>query len=130
MLNTYNLPTYPYLRSADQDAAEPVRHPLVVIGAGPVGMALAADLAQYGQAVVVLDDNNTVSVGSRAVCYAKRFLDISDRLGVGQRAVDKGVTWNLGRVFFEQEQVYTFDMLPEQHHRRPAFINLQQYYME
>jgi len=130
MLNTYTFPSYAYRPSADQSAAQPVRHPVVVIGAGPVGMALAVDLAQHGQPVVVLDDNNTVSVGSRAVCYGKRFLDISDRLGVGQRAVDKGVTWNVGRVFFEQDEIYHFDMLPEQHHRRPAFINLQQYYME
>lgn len=130
MLNTYQFPSYDYVKSADQHATRPVRHPVVIIGAGPVGMALAVDLAQQGKPVVVLDDNNTVSVGSRAVCYGKRFLDISDRLGVGQRAVDKGVTWNVGRVFFEQDEVYHFDMLPEQHHRRPAFINLQQYYME
>ena len=130
MLNTYTFPSYAYRPSADQRAAQIIRHPVVVVGAGPVGMGLAVDLAQQGQPVVVLDDNNTVSVGSRAVCYGKRFLDISDRLGVGQRAVDKGVTWNVGRVFFEQDEVYHFDMLPEQHHRRPAFINLQQYYME
>ena len=34
---------------ADQDARAPVRHPVVVVGAGPVGLALAIDLAQRGQ---------------------------------------------------------------------------------
>ena len=92
MLNTYTFPEFDYVRSADQDAAQPVKHPVVVIGAGPMGLAAAIDLAIHDIPVVVLDDNNTVSVGSRAVCYAKRFLDISDRLGVGQRCVDKGVT--------------------------------------
>ncbi|RVU32642.1 FAD-dependent oxidoreductase [Neptunomonas marina] len=130
MLNTYNFPEFDYIRSADQDADRPVKHPVVIIGAGPVGMAAAVDLAQHDVPVVVLDDNNTVSVGSRAVCYAKRFLDISDRLGVGQRLVDKGVTWNVGRVFLDEEQIYSFNMLPEDHHRRPGFINLQQYYLE
>ncbi|MDP4992480.1 MAG: hypothetical protein NWQ37_14935 [Marivita lacus] len=32
---------YPYKRSTDQDASVPVRHPVVVMGGGPVGMGLA-----------------------------------------------------------------------------------------
>ena len=78
----------------------------------------------------LLDDDNRLSTGSRAICFAKRTLEIFDRLGCGQRMVDKGVTWNLGKVFFRDEPVYGFDLLPEAGHRRPAFINLQQYYVE
>lgn len=130
MFKTYTFPEFDYVRSKDQDLTGPAKRPVVVVGAGPIGMAAAIDLALHDVPVVVLDDNNTVSVGSRAVCYAKRFLDISDRLGIGQRLVDKGVTWNIGKVFFQQEQVYSFNMLPEEHHRRPGFINLQQYYLE
>ena len=80
--------------------------------------------------VVVVDDNDKVSWGSRAVCYAKRPLEILDRLGCGDEFVDKGVVWNLGKVFFDERQVYAFDLLPEGGHKRPAFINLQQYYFE
>jgi len=130
VLKTYTFPEFDYVRSTDQDAADPVHHAVVIVGAGPIGMAVAIDFAQYGVNVVLLDDNNTVSVGSRAICYGKRFLDISDRLGVGQRAVDKGVTWSLGRVFFEDEEIYSFSVQPEKYHRRPGFINLQQYYLE
>jgi 3-(3-hydroxy-phenyl)propionate hydroxylase len=130
MLKTYENPTYEYRRSSDQDSASPAHHPVIVVGAGPVGLVAALDLAQKGHAVVVLDDDNTVSVGSRAVCHAKRTLEILDRLGVGQRMVDKGVTWNLGKVFFREQQIYSFDLLPEKGHKRPAFINLQQYYFE
>jgi 3-(3-hydroxy-phenyl)propionate hydroxylase len=79
---------------------------------------------------VVLDDNNTVSVGSRAICFAKRTLEILDRLGCGQPMLDKGVTWQHGRVFFQEREVYDFNLLPEGGHRWPAFINLQQYYFE
>ncbi|MCJ8340077.1 MAG: FAD-dependent oxidoreductase [Pseudomonadales bacterium] len=130
MLKSYAFTQYPYCRSADQDAPHNVIHPVVIIGAGPMGLAAAVDFSIKGIPVVIIDDNNTVSVGSRAVCYAKRFLDISDRLGVGQRLIDKGVSWNLGKVFFEDQQIYSFDMRPEEHHRRPGFINLQQYYLE
>ena len=35
-----------------------------------------------------------------------------------------------GACSFADEQVYQFDLLPEPGHRRPAFINLQQYYVE
>ncbi|MEJ8813062.1 FAD-dependent oxidoreductase [Variovorax ureilyticus] len=121
---------FPYLRSPDQDAGTPVRHPVVVVGAGPVGLSLAVDLAQRGQKVLLLDNDHRLSHGSRALCFAKRTLEIWDRLGVGQPMVDKGVSWNLGRVFLQDRQVYEFDLLPEAGHERPAFINLQQYYCE
>jgi 3-(3-hydroxy-phenyl)propionate hydroxylase len=121
---------FDYKRCADQDAAQPARHPVVIVGAGPVGMSLAIDLAQRGIRVVLLDNDCALSTGSRAICFAKRTLEIFDRLGCGDRMVDKGVSWNLGRVFLRDEQVYSFDLLPEDGHERPAFINLQQYYVE
>ena len=105
-------------------------HAIVVVGAGPVGLGMAIDLAQRGQPVVVLDEDNRFSVGSRAICFAKRTLDIWDRLGIGERMVKKGVSWNIGKVFFRDEEVWSFDLLPEPKHRRPAFINLQQFYCE
>jgi 3-(3-hydroxy-phenyl)propionate hydroxylase len=128
-VKTYINPIYPYVRSRDQDAG-PARHPVVVVGAGPIGLAVAIDLAQRGVPVVVLDEDATVSVGSRAICYAKRALEILDRLGVGQRVVDKGIRWNVGKVFFRDALAYRFDLLPETGHRRPAFVNLQQYWLE
>ena len=39
---------YPYEKSADQEADRPVRHPVVIVGGGPVGMALALDLGKRG----------------------------------------------------------------------------------
>jgi 3-(3-hydroxy-phenyl)propionate hydroxylase len=121
---------FDYKRHPDQDAAQPVRHPVVVVGAGPVGFALAIDLAQRQVPVVLLDNDNMLSTGSRAICFAKRTLEVFDRLGCADRMVDKGVSWKVGKVFFRDEQVYHFDLLPEAGHERPAFINLQQYYLE
>ena len=126
----YQKLVFDYARHPDQDAARPVRRPVLVVGAGPVGLALAIDLAQREIPVVLLDNDNTLSTGSRAICFAKRTLEIFDRLGCGDRMVEKGVSWNVGKVFFKQEQVYAFDLLPETGHARPAFINLQQYYVE
>ena len=121
---------FDYARSPDQDRSTPAQHPVVIVGAGPVGLSLAIDLAQRGQRVVVLDNDSKLSIGSRAICFAKRTLEIWDRLGVGQRMVDKGISWNVGKVFLKDAQLYEFNLLPEEGHERPAFINLQQYYAE
>ena len=121
---------YAYRRSADQDATIPVRHGVVIVGAGPVGLTLAIDLAQRGQRVLLLDNDNKLSTGSRAICFAKRTLEIWDRLGVGDAMCAKGVEWNVGRVFFKDQPLYRFNLLAEAGHERPAFINLQQFYAE
>ena len=128
-MKTYTNPEYAYVRPADFDGA-PRHWPVIVAGAGPVGLTAAIDLAQRGIDVLLLDEDNTVSVGSRAICWSKRTLEILDRLGCAGRLLDKGVRWNVGRVFFRDEQVYEFDLLPEAGHRHPAFINLQQYWVE
>lgn len=130
MKKIFEIPMYEYDRSPDQDATTPVRHPVVVIGAGPIGLGVAIDLAQQDVPVIILDDNDKVSFGSRAICFAKRPLEILDRLGCGEPMVDKGVLWNVGKVFFDENETYSFNLLEEDGHKNPAFINLQQYYLE
>lgn len=130
MNKIFETPLYGYERSPDQDAPAPVRHPVIVIGAGPVGLAAAIDLAQQGVKVVVLDDNDKVGFGSRAMCFAQRTLEIADRLGFDTPLTDKGVLWTEGKVYFDDRQVYEFDLHDESGHKHPAFITLQQYYFE
>ncbi|TVT78655.1 MAG: FAD-dependent oxidoreductase [Denitromonas halophila] len=133
MLSTYQYPKYEYRKPAELAAGEngaPARYPVVVVGAGPVGLSAAIDLAIQGQKVIVLDNDDTVSIGSRGVCYAKRALEVLDRLGCGDEMVNKGVSWNVGRTFFREEEVFNFNLCPEPDHHRPGMINLQQYYLE
>ena len=121
---------YPYERSPDQDVDAPVRHPVVVMGGGPIGLAVALDLGLQGIPVVVLDDHDGIGMGSRAICFAKRTLDIADRYGACNPMVEKGVVWNLGKVFHKDRKVFEFNLQPEGGHKNPAFINLQQPYFE
>ncbi|WP_147125469.1 FAD-dependent oxidoreductase [Shimia ponticola] len=116
---------YPYAAVAAQTAPAQ-RHPVVVVGGGPVGLALALDLGQRGTPVLLLDDHEGPGLGSKAICFAKRTLDIAHRLGAAGPMLKKGVVWNVGRVFHGDGQVFEFDLLPEDGHRHPAFINLQQ----
>jgi 3-(3-hydroxy-phenyl)propionate hydroxylase len=121
---------FPYRTPPELSGKTPSTAPVAIIGAGPVGLSMAIDLALRGTASIVMDDNNVVSIGSRAICWAKRTLEIFDRLGVGERMVAKGVTWKVGRVFHGDKEVWSFDLLPEAGHKNPAFINLQQYHVE
>ncbi len=120
---------YPYEKVAAQ-SAPPQRHPVVIVGGGPIGLATALDLGRKGIPVLVLDDHEGVGQGSRAICFAKRTLEICDRLGAGPAMVDKGVVWNVGKVFHGDDKVFEFNLQPEGGHKHPAFINLQQPYFE
>ncbi len=105
---------------------------VVIVGGGPVGLTLALDLGRRGHRVILLNKLDFVAAGSKAICFAKRTLDIWDRLGVGERMVERGVVWNVGKVFWGDaaEPIYNFDMLPVKHQKMPGFINLQQYHAE
>jgi 3-(3-hydroxy-phenyl)propionate hydroxylase len=127
---TYQNPRFEYRRCPDQEGGATAHHPVVVVGAGLVGLTAAVDLASRGVPTLLLDDDDTVSFGSRAICFAQRSLEIADRLGIGERIRAKGITWNRGKVFLKDREIYAFDLLPEPGHAFPAFVNLQQYYVE
>lgn len=121
-----DLPRYPYRQTLEQRAGQPQRRPVVIVGAGPVGLTLALDLARRDVPVVVIDDSDRIGEGSRAVCWAKKTLEVFDRLGVGEAVAREGVRWQRGRVFHGEREAYAFDLLPEAHHKMPAMVNLQQ----
>jgi 3-(3-hydroxy-phenyl)propionate hydroxylase len=130
MLKTYTYPKYDCRVAPEIAGGRALKVPVVVVGAGPVGLAMALDLDLQGVPVLLLDEDDTVSIGSRGVCYAKRALEILDRYGVGDAVCAKGVSWNVGRTFFRESEVYNFNLVPEPDHHRPGMVNLQQYYLE
>ena len=121
--------TYPYRKSRDQDLPA-VRHPVIIVGGGPIGLAAALDLGLKGVPVLLLDDHEGAGAGSRALCFSKRTLEIAERLGAVKPMLDKGVVWNIGKVFHDDRQIYEFNLQPESGHQFPAFINLPQPYFE
>ena len=130
MLKTYNYPKFEYRTPPEIASGQILKVPVVVVGAGPVGLGAALDLQLHDIPVLLLDEDDTVSIGSRGVCYAKRALEILDRYDVGEAVCNKGVSWNVGRTFFREEEVYNFNLVPEPDHHRPGMVNLQQYYLE
>jgi 3-(3-hydroxy-phenyl)propionate hydroxylase len=128
-MSSYTYKHYPYRRPPELDG-KGSRRPVVIVGAGMAGPTLALELAARGVPAVVLDEDDTVSFGSRSICQAKHSLEVWDRFGIAQRMVDKGITWEQGEVYLRDQPVWRFSLQPEPGHKFPAFVNLQQYYVE
>ena len=64
---SYTYKEFEYKTPLEISEGSKLKHQVVIIGAGPIGLTLAIDLAQRGVKSVVLDDNNIVSTGSRAI---------------------------------------------------------------
>ncbi|RZI67641.1 MAG: FAD-dependent oxidoreductase [Variovorax sp.] len=113
-----------------ENGCEPGRHPVLICGGGPVGLALALGLANHGVRCVVLEADDTVCVGSRATCISRRSLEIVERLGALPDFLAKGLPWRGGRSFYKTEEVFRFEMPDDARQKLPPMVNLEQYYIE
>ncbi|TCC56076.1 FAD-dependent monooxygenase [Kribbella pittospori] len=69
----------------------PERTDVVVVGAGPVGLAVAAGLRLQGHSVVVIDRQAEGANTSRACVIHPRTLEMLDQIGVTKRLVELGL---------------------------------------
>ena len=129
----YQLPVYEFERPPELSGEDPGPYPVLVVGAGLAGLTLAAELGRRGVPVVLLEQGASLGVlgiASRGIAYAKRTLEIFDRIGIAQRVRDKGQTWSEGTIYDGLEEIYRFELQPEAKQKWPAFINIQQFYVE
>ena len=64
---------------------------VLIVGAGPVGMALAITLAQAGITPLIVDQALTHQTTSRAAVIHAHTLEVLDRIGVADRLVAEGM---------------------------------------
>ncbi len=129
----YVLPEFAFVAPPELQGGVQQRYPLVIVGAGLAGLALACDLAERGVRALVLDDDNTIGVrgaSSRGIVYAQKTLEIMDRLGIYERSRAKGAVWSVGKTLAGHDVVYEFDASSASDSQQPPFINLQQFYLE
>ena len=105
-------------------------HPIIIAGGGPVGLAIALGLARQGVKSLVIEADNSVCEGSRAICLSRRSLQILQRLGVLEPFLQKGLPWTTGRSYYKDVEVLRFDMPYAKTDKLPPMINIAQYHIE
>ena len=70
--------------------ALPTQTDVLIVGAGPAGLTLAASLAQLGVDHVLIDRNTAVQPGSKAAAVQPRTLEYLERIGVAERLIQAG----------------------------------------
>ncbi len=108
----------------------PKHAPVLIAGGGPVGLSLAALLASYGVASLVIELDAGYCAGSRAICMSRRSQEIFAWVGAAQPLVDKGLSWVGGRSYFRDQEVLHFEMPSEPTQRFAPMVNIQQFYAE
>ena len=106
------------------------RTTVAVVGAGPVGLIAAIELARHGLKPVLLDAKEAIAWSSRATCISRRSLEIIDRIGAGPAFAAKALPWHRGRSFYRDRLVFRLEMPHEQGERHAPFVNIQQFYTE
>ncbi|MBV8746383.1 MAG: FAD-dependent monooxygenase [Xanthobacteraceae bacterium] len=126
----FQYPSFPF-RTPQELLEKRVGHQqIVIVGGGLAGLTAAVDFGVRGIACVLLDDNNTVSLGSRSIAQGKRTMEIATRLGIAERMLPKGISWSKGNTLIQDKLLYSFDLSPEGEEKYQAFLCLPQYYVE
>ncbi|OYO28941.1 FAD-dependent oxidoreductase [Janthinobacterium sp. PC23-8] len=124
-------PHVPRVYPPGKSAGEGREHtPVLIVGGGPVGLATALGLARHGVRSVLVEADDGVCTGSRAICISRRSLEIIDRLGALDGFLAKGLPWAGGRSFYRDEEVLHFSMPQDANQKLPPMINLAQYHIE
>lgn len=106
------------------------RHPVVIVGAGPIGMTAALALARRGVRSVLLDRKYTFNDGSRAICIARPSMHILERIGAVAPFLDKALGWRFGRSYYRGTQIFRLEMPHPESEKYLPMYNLQQQYIE
>ena len=106
------------------DGRDPQRRPVVVLGGGPVGYCTALGLANHGVPVVVLEADDSVCFGSRAICISRRSLEIVERLGALPGFLAEGLPWTGGRSYYRDQEVLHVRMPQDANQKLPPMVNL------
>ena len=124
----YDYRVRPYRQSADRGGR--AHAPVVIVGAGPIGLLTAIGLARFGVGSIVLEEDVQVSHGSRAIVLTRRSLEILQQLGVDRAFRTKGLPWSFGRSYYRGKEIYRMVMPHDEDDRFLPGLNIQQQYTE
>src|SRR5919199_3381154 len=105
--------------------------PVLVVGAGPVGLTLALELRRFDVPAIVVDEKPALeAVGSRAIVIARHALETFRRLGAADPMLAKAVALRRARTYFRQTELFVVEFPAVAPGELPLFVNLQQTYTE
>jgi 3-(3-hydroxy-phenyl)propionate hydroxylase len=125
----YRYRVHPFRRPPEMDGVGMVA-PVAVVGAGPIGMLTALNLARFGTRCVLLESELQVSQGSRAIVLTRRSMEILQTAGLVAPFLAKGLLWSSGRSFYRGREVYRMEMPHDPDDRFLPGLNIQQQYIE
>lgn len=125
----FDYPKFAFERPLEM-AGQSQIHPVLIAGAGPVGLTSALELARRGIASVVLDSKDTLNDGSRAICISRYSFETLQQLGLSDRFVKKSLGWTHGRCYYRNQMIYRLEMPHSDEERFFPMYNLQQQYIE
>ena len=64
---------------------------VIIIGAGPTGLALAGQFIRYGIDFVIIDKKEKITPYSKAIGVQARTLEIYEQIGLAQELVGQGI---------------------------------------
>jgi 3-(3-hydroxy-phenyl)propionate hydroxylase len=120
----YPFKTPPELRGTTQ------RYPVVIVGAGPIGLVTALELGSFGISTVVVTAEVQVSHGSRAIVFTRRSMEILQQVGVTKRMLEKAYPWRSGNSIYRGQRVFRLEAPYDPDDRFQPLNNLQQQYLE
>jgi 3-(3-hydroxy-phenyl)propionate hydroxylase len=121
---------YPAKLPTLENGRDARRHPVTIVGGGPVGLTTALGLAKHGVPSVLIEADDSVCYGSRAICISRRSLEIIERLGAVEGFLKTGLPWTGGRSFYRETEVLHFTMPQDENQKLPPMVNLAQYHIE
>lgn len=69
---------------------DPEKTDVLIVGAGPTGLALACQFARYGVDFTIIDKKETTTPYSKAIGVQARTLEIYEQIGLGDKLIELG----------------------------------------
>jgi 2-polyprenyl-6-methoxyphenol hydroxylase-like FAD-dependent oxidoreductase len=85
---------------------------VLIVGAGPVGLTVSAELKRYGLSIRIVDKDTGRTDKSKAIALWARTLELLDRMGPGvtQGFIDAGLKAGCTNIFAGGEQIAQVDL--------------------